>query len=264
MSLFDLFVPYEYKGVKLGGYRQDPPDPRDLKLKTLRDKLGIEGEIVDTDLRRYCSPVEDQKKSNSCGPNSTVGALELLENVQGMPFQDLSRLFVYYNARLAANDQGGDVGTYIRLNMASLSSLGVCSEKLWPFDLSKITTRPSWKSYREGYVHRISGYYRIEEESGDDRNRQMEWALVAKHPIVFGVDVWQNFVEGDFTHAPDPAGKKVGGHAMLCVGYNRSSRTFIIRNSWGTDFGDQGYFYCSYDWLDKCNCRDLWVPTMVV
>lgn len=261
MVEFSKVSPVLSTGIKLIGWRPDPVDTRDLSAAVLLAKVGKSSSSGDVDLRRFCSTVEDQRLTNSCVANAAVGALELLENSAGMPFQDLSRLFVYYNARLAIVETNKDEGSHIRHAMASLSAQGVCAESVWPFDVTKIVVRPSWKAYREGYVHRFNGYYRIS-GSGQGRLEQIEKALDAGHPVEFGVKVYENFMKGAAA-VPMPMGSVVGRHAMLIVGYNRASRTLIIRNSWGTVWGDVGYGYIPYEFLDACDCQDVWVPTMI-
>lgn len=241
-------------------YRPDPVDTRDLLISQLKGKLASSTTASDADLRQYCSPIEDQLSTGSCVGNSVVGGLEILENVQGAPFVDLSRLYVYYNARIPMGEAGKDDGCYIRYAMASLSSLGVCTEQTWPFDVGRVTVRPSWSAYRESYLHRIKGYYRID-GAGDDRCSKIEWALSNKHPVVFGVDVWQSFPDTSSATVLPQSGKFLGRHAMLLVGFNRPTRKFILRNSWGTQWGDSGYGVIDYSWLDASNCKDVWVPT---
>jgi C1A family cysteine protease len=41
----------------------------------------------------------------------------------------------------------------------------------------------------------------------------------------------------------------VGGHAMLIVGYNRLKNYFIVKNSWGSDWGHDGYAWISYEYI---------------
>ena len=52
-----------------------------------------------------------------------------------------------------------------------------------------------------------------------------------------------------------------GGHAMLCVGYSDPDEVFIVRNSWGTDWGDKGYCYIPYRYLmnPDFNFGDSWI-----
>jgi C1A family cysteine protease len=53
---------------------------------------------------------------------------------------------------------------------------------------------------------------------------------------------------------PKPGEKVLGGYAVMAVGYNDKHKRFTIRNSWGTDWGKQGYFTMPYAYLDD---RDL-------
>jgi hypothetical protein len=78
--------------------RQDPSDWRDLPYTFVRQPLR---DVVD--LRVWASPIENQGHLGSCTGQAVVGAYELLINKE-VPekFTDLSRLFVYYNARAIA------------------------------------------------------------------------------------------------------------------------------------------------------------------
>lgn len=257
----NIFSPQTvYNGVKLGGYRPDPPDQRDIPFSTFVGIIGTVQDLDHVDFRSKCSTVEDQSSSSSCVANAVVGGLELLENTQGSSFIDLSRLFLYYNARAALGETAQDSGTYIRLAMQCLTAQGVCPESMWPFDLSRLTVRPTWKSYREAYGHKIRAFYRIT-GTGDARVEQIEMSLISGNPVVFGVDVYKNFVDLRSINAPGPEGKSVGRHAMLIVGFDRAGRYFIIRNSWGSWWGSGGYCFVPYSWLDACNCQDVWSMT---
>ena len=110
----------------------DLPDLRDYKyLKT--------GLVIPTqkDLRDKMSPVEDQSTIGSCTGNAIVGLMEFLENLKGGVFTDLSRLFVYYNERLMEGTTRRDAGAVIRDGIKTVSNFGVCSEVLWPYDITK-------------------------------------------------------------------------------------------------------------------------------
>lgn len=109
--------------IRVGGCKRDVRDDRDYRFCALTTKLPIVSDSDSVDLRQNCSNIENQINTGSCVAQSTVGALELLENISGLEFVDLSRLFVYYNARLAIGEADRDEGTQIRLAMATLSSL---------------------------------------------------------------------------------------------------------------------------------------------
>jgi C1A family cysteine protease len=56
----------------------------------------------------------------------------------------------------------------------------------------------------------------------------------------------------------EPAPTHLGGHAVCAVGYDDARRLFIIRNSWGPQYGDQGYYYMSYDYVCGPWAKDFW------
>jgi len=260
--------------IKLGGWVRDSEQPcndvqhADHKFSALQPTLSLSETPVAgvVDLRRFCSPIEQQAQLGSCVGNSVVGGLEFLQIKQGKtPFVDLSRLFVYYNARLMTQDQDKDNGTYIRLAMGTLSSLGTCSEAKWPYDVTKVFIRPSWSSYREGYANKIDAYYKID-ATGADRIETIKAALQAQHPVVFGMIVDQDYMDvgsDGMVAMPKPVRVNSGGHAQLIVGYNDNTRRFIVRNSWGVYWGDNGYGYVPYDYLDASDADDFWVPTLL-
>lgn len=252
---------------KVGAWRKDKTQPgqhEDYRFEEAISKLKILRQSGDVDLRRYCSEVEDQGEIGGCVGNAVVGALELIENRDGHPYVELSRMFIYYNSRLMHNDQNNDSGTYIRIAMGTLSSLGTCAETKWPYDPSKYNVRPTWGSYREAYAHKINSYYRIFAE-GSQRTEQIKQALRSEHPVVFGMTIDESYFyvgRNGVVKMPDKR-DFIGGHAQLIVGFNDARRVFIVRNSWGTSWGDNGYAYVPYDYLDAGEADDVWVPTSV-
>lgn len=219
------------------------------------------------DLRRWCSPIEDQAAAGSCVGNGVVGALEFLQIRNGMPYTDLSRLFVYYNARLQTQDTDKDEGTYIRLGFSTLTSLGTCSEKTWPYDLNNLFIRPSWAAYREAYPHKITSYYRIGATSGQELIDSIKRSLLAQHPVVFGMIVDHDFINigrDGLVAMPSANRIKPGGHCMVIVGYDDNNQRWIVRNSWGDWWGDRGYCYVPYAYLDAADANDFWVPYLAM
>ena len=96
---------------------------------------------------------------------------------------------------------------------------------------------------------------------GTDLN-DLKDCLVSGYPFLFGISVYESF-ESASTRAsgivPMPAEgeKKLGGHAVLAVGYDDDKKQFIFRNSYGPDWGKSGYGYMPYDFVTKYGF-DFW------
>jgi len=252
-------------------YEDSAPPGRDFTSE-LRPMLvsGADGTILD--LRRYCTP-SNQLGLSSCSGNACADSVEIveaveeetlaiLENRQPRPVTQLSRLFVYTLARNLRQKIAEDGGSYIRDNFEVLSRYGICSEAAWPYLEEKVYVAPSLLAMREAAGHRIHEYYQIR-ETGEDRVVAILAALRGKHPVVFGTDIIQAFLDNvkSLAPVPRPVGTPVGGHAMIIVGHF-PGQGFLVRNSWGVGWGDNGYCVLSEDYITWDGTRDLWVPTL--
>jgi len=258
-------------------YRPDPPPepgkPDFSFTAQLLPSLTAAHE-GDVDLRDYCTAM-NQLSIGSCAGNATAECIEILDAliyVKNHPGQNpvvtpLSRLFIYTMARsLQDDDYDGDPdvdvdkGTYLRLCMDILTRFGICSEALWPYDITKVYDMPSIKSMRQAAGHRIRGYFSID-ETGDDRCNAIIAALRANHPVAFGTRVGESFKHVTDLTPVNPPTDDIGGHAMCIVGYLEGVG-FIVKNSWGTGWGAGGFCIFSWDYVAWGNTHDLWVPTM--
>lgn len=219
------------------------------RVKSPRDQV---------DLRQWASPIEDQLHLGSCVGQAVVGAYELLLNkLSRAKFTDLSRLFVYYNARLLDNSVDEDVGAYVRDGIKAVNKYGVCSEATWPYLIERFANAPSVESYEEGRTRTIEKYYRV------DSTADMIDALNADIPIVTSMNVYDSFYElenpGVYT-LPMPTADEnlIGGHAVTFVGYDLSKKLFLARNSFGVDWSMDGYFWVPFAYAER-DFMDSWV-----
>jgi C1A family cysteine protease len=92
--------------------------------------------------------------------------------------------------------------------------------------------------------------------------------LAEGYPIIFGIALFEGFDNcqkyGGVVPMPSPdeASRAAHGlHAMLCVGYSEADEMFIVRNSWGEEWGDKGYCYMPYQYVinEKFNLGDSWI-----
>lgn len=242
------------KSQKFGyGWIPDLPDHRDLLYSALRAAPPVLPENID--LRPSCSPVEDQGHLGSCTGNALAGALEFLELRDKVNFIDLSRLFIYYNERVIEGTARSDSGAMIRDGIKTLKRQGVCSEKKWPYVISKFAVKPKPTCYKEALEHQITSYHRILTVD------EMRTCLAEGFPFVFGFTVYESFESQEvartgIVNMPQPNEGAIGGHAVLAVGYNNAEKRFIVRNSWGTGWGQKGYFTIPYDYAAERNLSD--------
>lgn len=228
---------------------------------------AVPNSVVETngvlDLRCWCSPIDNQFQISDCVADSTTSGLEFIEIRSGKPFVKKSRLFLYYNARLQMRETDKDEGTYVRLAFATLTTLGTCTEATWAYDANNVFIRPSWAAYQEAYPHKIKSFYRIDALGGSELEMAIKQALRAQHPVVFGMTVDQDYMNtGSDGMVSMPKSTRVGtgGHAQLIVGYDDNLQRWIVKNSWGTGWGHEGYGYVPYEYLDASDAHDFWVP----
>ena len=244
--------------IKTGGYKSANPASRASAAKySAKSNAGDLPSKVD--LRKHMTRVEDQGELGSCTANATAGAYEYLINMnQGVSDYNVSRLFLYYNARAIDNNTSRDDGTFNSSILQSLNEKGVCSEETWPYVVNKFAQKPSSESYTEALDNRISKYEFVPLDLNTWKS-----VLAEGYPIIFAAVIYDSFYNPrkGFISMPKSNETDGGGHAMCCVGYSDPDQCFIVRNSWGHQWGDGGYCYIPYEYMmnPNLNCNDSWV-----
>jgi C1A family cysteine protease len=231
--------------LKIGGYQADRKNTKDAAFSP-----GRSAEMPEqVDLRPYMSGVENQRDTNSCAANATAGAYEyLMKRLLGST-EDVSRLFIYYNARDLDGSTHEDEGTYISSCVKVSKLQGLCSEKTWPFEAGQILDRPAEDAYEEAKGFQINPIPRRVEVD----LQSMKNCLAEGFPFIFGLQLFGSFQKAGpdgLVPMPDLENETHdGGHAMLCVGYSDADEVFIVRNSWGIEWGEDGYCYIPYAYM---------------
>lgn len=250
-----------YKAKHIYRLKKDKEDLRDFSYKTAVFKRISELPRL-VDLRQGCSPIVDQGNLGSCTANAIASGLrEYMLLGAKLKLVFLSRLFLYYEERKIEGTINVDSGASLRDGMKVLNKLGVCPEDDQPYIISLFRQKPSKHAYQHAKKYKIDVYDRVW-----DLN-DLKLAIAENNPVVCGIKVYSSFESEDVARTgkvPMPKSYEpiLGGHAVLAVGYDDKKQIVILRNSWGTSWGDKGYFYIPYKVFEYL-IMDMWTGEMI-
>ncbi len=231
------------------------------------------------DLREWCSPIENQKKLGSCTANAAAGVVEYFQRRAFGKHIDCSRLFIYKATR---NLMGatGDTGAWLRTTMGALVHCGAPPEKYWPYtdEIPDFDVEPSAFIYALADEFEALKYF-CHDPLGKNVPPEVvltrvKGFLAVGIPSMFGFFGFPSFghtdVKGGIPY-PCPGEKAEWGHAIVAVGYDdgkkitntkcrkvKTTGALLIRNSWGTGWGDDGYGWLPYDYVLNKLALDFW------
>lgn len=198
------------------------------------------------DLSRILWPVEDVGQTFASTASAAARALEVHWHRVGSVAVNLSTLFIHYNARLAIGKEGQDVGVTMSGVMAAIRKYGACTEATWPMDPAKVTVAPSPAAYDE--ARKYAGVATLHPADPIQ-------ALSLDHPLAICPSIPERCVIEAGKTGVLPALtadersnlKKFPGYAFTLMGYDKTARTFTLRNAWGTKWGKGGHCTISFD-----------------
>jgi C1A family cysteine protease len=280
------------------GWLRDHPDFRDytvetdevaLKYRQLGQRDSVKAMLAkvgvaeptkltlptSVDLKEWCSPIEDQEYIGSCTAQAGVGLVECFERRAFEKHIDASRLFLYKVTRNLLQ-WSGDTGAFLRTTMGAMALFGVPPEEYWPYKPADFDKEPPAFCYAFAQNYQAIQYYRFDPPGISRKNllSQIKANLVAGLPSMFGFAVYNSISQAKTTGKipyPAPNEKFIGGHAVVAVGYDDKMRikntypggkgttgAFLIRNSWGTGWGDGGYGWLPYEYVLNWLAVDWW------
>jgi hypothetical protein len=216
--------------------RPDALDPRD---RTFRDRFASVRDKIpgSANYAVACGPVSDQLYTGSCAGQAG----------QSFCFWIWQTTFASRWIWLGAKEMDSWMpsvafeldGTDLRTVMKFLRKYGAAEEHLWPFEFLLPAPDLSEQIKENALGHRIGEYWRL------GTVPEMKRHLAKCGPFIAGVPVFESWDLVDGTGiVPEPDGAELGGHAILVVGYDADG--FMFKNSWGVEWGRQGYGYLGY------------------
>lgn len=202
------------------------------------------------DLREYFSEVRSQGKFGTCVPFATTALREYYiakdAGARGTDITYLSPSYIYYPS-------GPKDGMYFESAFQILKQEGVPPETERLYDLNPENTNQFKEpltalQQKNAVPYKISSYQAIRQAN---MIADIKQAVANQDPVLVGIHVYPNFDATPTSGIVPPVTEKKsrGGHALVIVGYDETNQWFIVRNSWGTKFGDQGYAYMHYQTL---------------
>lgn len=213
-----------------------------------------------TDLRQgACSPyfpAWEQGDQGTCTAQASSAAYACLQRLNKVP-SDMwitpSRNYNYYWSRggTVSSAPDGDYGSSVLAALETMKKFGVSSEMP---EESRGNELPTLESMRSGARHSVLDFFPLETSL-----ENLKLCIANGYPFIFSfvihksTNTWFQSRADQFDTLfvlpdPEPAEQVVGGHACLVVGYddNMAGGVFIVRNSWGTNWGLDGHFFISY------------------
>ncbi|MHC4544842.1 MAG: C1 family peptidase [Planctomycetota bacterium] len=248
-------------------------------VKSMLTEVGVtepaEVSISPTiDLREWCSPIENQASLGSCTANAGVALVEYYERRALDKHIEASRLFLYKATRNLLH-WTGDTGAFLRTTMGAMALFGVPPEEYWPYITADFDKEPSSFCYAFAQAYQAIQYFRLDPPATPKELllKRIKCFLTAGLPSMFGFTVFSSIRQAwNDGKIPYPCRKEkiLGGHAIVAVGFDdkveikntncglKTQGALLIRNSWGTGWGEKGYGWLPYKYVLKGLAIDWW------
>lgn len=209
-------------------------------------------------MTNHYTPVKNQYSCGSCWSFACIGVVEMLYKIKTNLTRQFSEQHLVdctlrkYNSATRRSNLGCS-GGWPDTGFDYIKNNGVVESKHYPYTAREGTCQtPSASKVT------ISGYKNI--PFGDEKTLQRAVAKIG--PVAVGIDAgqpgFQQYRSGIYR---SNTCKTVANHAVIVVGYGTDSATgrdyWIIKNSWGHNWGDRGYVKLARNQMNMCGIASL-------
>jgi C1A family cysteine protease len=222
---------------------------------TSSQPLMFDPRMGSVDYSPEMTPVRNQGSEGSAVAFAVAAALEYQVFKKTGEHITISTRDIYYLSRKKEGTNNTDAGAQISDAIEALKSEGAVREQAWPYEPGQFASKPP-TTLEQAEKYKITVAQRV--KTLDD----LKGALQKYGPFVAGIAVYNSFESAAATKTgylpePSPGDNVFGGHAICIVGYDDAKKQIKFRNSWGSQWGDKGYGYISYDYFQKLS-DDNW------
>lgn len=227
---------------------QDDYEPHEVRAKSL-------------DLRDNFREIQDQGSQGSCLAFALTSIFEYVMRSNNRHDEyDLSEAFLYYNARKLDSDskETEDTGSRFKPAVESLYKYGIAREALCRYSESSYDRKPSADAYADAGKRLLRKAVNVERSVAAIKS-----ALEDGYPVAASFTLCPSFSDQVKGFIPMPGAEEIRQvkanasgkkskhthHAMVIVGFDDKIESFLVRNSWGTGWGDKGYCYIPYAYI---------------
>ena len=199
------------------------------------------------DMSDKMPPVGNQGIQQSCVAWAIAYALKSYQEKVELGQQYLFSPSYIYNQI----NNGINAPTYVTDALNLLSDQGVCRFDEMPYNENDWTSKPTATAKEDAKKFRIDFWRQVNVQD----IKEVKAQLAAGYPVIIGAEVSQEFVNDGFEKKAafvwTSAGTASGGHCMLLVGYDDNKGAFKVMNSWGKDWGDNGFGWIDYKFFPE-------------
>jgi len=185
--------------------------------------------------------IKNQGSCGSCYAFAACATYESFKLIKTGATYDLSEQDFMMKAK-AIGPYGGCDGWYLDTSLNLLKNKGVTSESKCAYKGYEAACSSSGSDYKI-----TSWSYKRTPSVDDIKSYLSKYGLVYCAFVVYRD--FMNYTGGVYRYT---SGSQAGGHAVAIVGYDDAKQAFKVKNSWGTGWGERGYFWIGYDQMNNC------------